>query len=117
VSVEGVVPEPPEGWREVAACLNTNPDWFYADTLKGRPPTDPVRKAQVYEEMRWRHLCPRCPARADCLAHALLHRERWGVWGGMTPAGRRNIEEFLVGGLVTWVKLTKGWSNIRTDDL
>ena len=104
------VPEPREDWQSEAACLGTTPDWFYADVLYERVnPEDGT--IQYYNEMRWRELCPGCPVRDQCLAHAILHRERWGVWGGLSPAARRNIEAFLVDGSVTWVQLTWRWSN------
>jgi WhiB family redox-sensing transcriptional regulator len=103
-----MVPEPREDWRSESACLGTTPDWFYAEVLR-RDTSAP--RVKFYNEMRWRELCPTCPVRDQCLAHAILHRERWGVWGGLTPAARRNIEEFLVEGTVTWVQLTRRWSN------
>jgi WhiB family redox-sensing transcriptional regulator len=109
-----VIPEPAEDWRERARCRGTTPEWFFADTIpRGRPPSDPETRERFYGELRWRELCPVCPVRADCLAHALLHRERWGVWGGLTPAARRNIEAFIADGAVTWTQLTARWSNNR----
>ncbi|MEU6602800.1 WhiB family transcriptional regulator [Streptomyces flaveolus] len=34
-------------------------------------------------------VCVACPVRLDCLAHALDHREEYGVWGAMTERERR----------------------------
>jgi hypothetical protein len=106
-----VIPEPREDWQLDAECRGTDPAWFYAEVLRGRPPSDEGARSRHYGELRWRELCPPCPVRAECLAHALLHRERWGVWGGLTPAARRNVETFLAEGTVTWVQLTGRWSN------
>lgn len=36
-------------------------------------------------------ICPPCPVRAECLGHALEHREEYGVWGGVTERGRRAL--------------------------
>nr|WP_079083510.1 WhiB family transcriptional regulator [Streptomyces antibioticus] len=36
-------------------------------------------------------LCLECPVRLDCLAHALDHREEYGVWGAMTERERRAL--------------------------
>ncbi|MFB7504635.1 MULTISPECIES: WhiB family transcriptional regulator [Streptomyces] len=36
-------------------------------------------------------LCNPCPVRLDCLAHALDHRERYGVWGAMTERERQKL--------------------------
>lgn len=106
-----MIPEPREGWERDAECANTDPRWFYAEVLRGRPPSDADSRELYYGEMRWREMCPVCPVRPECLAHALLHRERWGVWGGLTPSARRNVESFLADGSVTWVQLTGRWSN------
>lgn len=110
------VPAPREDWRQDSLCLGTTPDWFYANVLRRKKSegADDDEPPQFYNDMRWRDLCPKCPVRDQCLAHAILHRERWGVWGGLTPAARRNIEEFLTEGSVTWVQLTRRWSNTRS---
>lgn len=47
--------------------------------------TDPY-----YEEAR--SICDRCPIKEGCLDHALENKERWGMWGGLTPIERRRIE-------------------------
>lgn len=39
-----------------------------------------------------RDVCEGCPIRKDCLAHAMERKERWGMWGGLTPIERRRIE-------------------------
>jgi WhiB family redox-sensing transcriptional regulator len=39
-----------------------------------------------------RAICAECPVAADCLAYALEHDERFGVWGGKTPAQRRALQ-------------------------
>ena len=37
-------------------------------------------------------VCHTCPVKADCLDHALTHREH-GVWGGTTDLMRRRIRQ------------------------
>lgn len=39
-----------------------------------------------------RLVCNRCPVKEQCLEHALVEKERWGMWGGLTPIERRRIE-------------------------
>lgn len=46
--------------------------------------------SEHYDEART--LCESCPVRAQCLAHALATKERFGMWGGLTPIERRRIE-------------------------
>ncbi len=35
--------------------------------------------------------CVPCPARVPCLAYAMAAGERHGVWGGLSPEGRREL--------------------------
>lgn len=64
-------------WMDDAACTRTDPDSFTPVT---GPPSSQVRRT-----------CQGCPVRADCLAWALVHDERYGVWGGLTYPERRRL--------------------------
>lgn len=64
-------------WRQHAACRGLDPEIFY-------PPSD-----EESEEAK--SVCGECPVRQLCLEHALVHRERDGVWGGLTERERRRI--------------------------
>lgn len=46
--------------------------------------------SEHYDEAR--EICNACPVQKICLAHALEHKERFGMWGGLTPIERRRIE-------------------------
>lgn len=46
--------------------------------------------SDYYEEAK--SVCDVCPVRAQCLDHALINKERYGMWGGLTPIERRRIE-------------------------
>jgi WhiB family redox-sensing transcriptional regulator len=46
--------------------------------------------SSFYDEAR--DLCRSCPLRSECLEHALAAKERFGMWGGLTPIERRRIE-------------------------
>ncbi len=61
-------------WRESAACEGAPAEVFY--------PEDDFDAAQA------KAICARCPVRAVCLETALRNRERYGVWGGLTPRER-----------------------------
>lgn len=58
-----------------ALCAQTDPDTFHP------APGESLRSA--------RSVCLACPVRAECLAYALDHNERHGVWGGTSPRERR----------------------------
>lgn len=60
-----------------AACRGTDPNlWF-----PPRTGTVDVAKAKT--------ICAGCPARSPCLEYALEHREKQGVWGGLSEKQRR----------------------------
>jgi WhiB family redox-sensing transcriptional regulator len=58
-------------------CLGLNPALFYPE-----PYEDPHEAKAV---------CRQCAVRVQCLEHALTTREKHGVWGGESEAGRRRI--------------------------
>jgi WhiB family redox-sensing transcriptional regulator len=45
-----------------------------------------VRK---YDERTAKSICNACPVRELCLDYALVAREEYGIWGGLTPSERR----------------------------
>jgi Transcription factor WhiB len=46
--------------------------------------------SHFYDEAR--AICEACPVREQCVLHALSEKERFGMWGGLTPIERRRIE-------------------------
>jgi len=64
-------------WRQSAACRGVDPDIFYPASEE---------EADVAKSV-----CAQCGARQACLEYALVHRERDGIWGGMTEKDRRRI--------------------------
>ena len=62
-------------WMAAGLCAEVDPELFYPET--GAPNRDAKR------------VCGGCDVRAECLAYALAHRERFGVWGGTTERERR----------------------------
>lgn len=68
--------KPPQ-WVQDALCAETDPDAFYPD--KGGS----TRAAKL--------VCAACPVRELCLSYALEHRERYGIWGGLSERERRRL--------------------------
>ena len=64
-------------WRMAGACRGLNPDIFYPDEDSEAD----VAKA----------ICESCVVQVACLEHALLRREKVGVWGGATERERRRM--------------------------
>jgi WhiB family redox-sensing transcriptional regulator len=36
-------------------------------------------------------ICAECPVTAECLAYALVNREKYGTWGGKSERQRRRM--------------------------
>ena len=72
---------PPE-WMAGGLCAQTDPELFFPE--KG----DQAREAK--------RLCAGCDVRVECLAYALAHRERHGVWGGVAERERRRMHRPVV---------------------
>ena len=66
----------PPAWHAEALCAQSDPDAWYPD----REPAAAVLR-----------VCAACPVRPDCLGQALADAEMHGVWGGTTPAQRRQM--------------------------
>lgn len=64
-------------WQERALCAQTDPESFFPE--KGGS----TREAK--------QVCFGCDVRAECLEFALLHDERFGIWGGMSERERRRV--------------------------
>jgi hypothetical protein len=56
-------------------CAQTDPEAFFPDN------GGPTKAAK--------RICQGCEVRVQCLAYALKHRERYGVWGGLSERERR----------------------------
>jgi len=72
---------PPE-WMAGGLCAEVDPELFYPEG--GESNRDAKR------------ICGGCEVRPECLAYALAHRERFGVWGGTTVRERRRMHRPVV---------------------
>lgn len=66
-----------DDWRELAECRGMDPAIFL-----------PERGGHI--DGRATIACARCPVRAECLEHAVTHREV-GVWGGTSDRERHQM--------------------------
>jgi WhiB family redox-sensing transcriptional regulator len=66
-----------EDWRLAAACKDTDPEAFFP--AGGENP----RTAKK--------VCAGCDVQPACLAYALDHHIRDGLWGGLTERDRRKL--------------------------
>lgn len=72
-------------WADLGACIGHNAEWWFP-----AEPSRSGRRRAVYgpDADRAIKICQTCPVVQECLAHALEHDERFGVWGGTLPQQR-----------------------------
>ena len=68
-------------WRDHAACLDADPDWFFPEVGYGRG----------QDAIKARLICADCPVIDECLAWALAERPSVGIFGGTSPLERDRI--------------------------
>ncbi|WP_420639669.1 WhiB family transcriptional regulator [Candidatus Poriferisocius sp.] len=66
-----------ESWMDHGKCVGLSPDIFFPSDGTG------VEVA--------RRICRQCLVQEACLAYALCHRIRHGVWGGRSERQRRRM--------------------------
>ena len=64
-------------WQRQANCMGVDPDLFF-----------PERGASTREA---KEVCRGCVVREDCLEYAIVHSEKFGIWGGLSERERRRI--------------------------
>jgi WhiB family transcriptional regulator, redox-sensing transcriptional regulator len=83
----GAVPQGlgmPWDWRAAAACRLADTSLFFG-------PERELVGARRLREQQAKAICATCPVLEPCRAHALVHREPYGVWGGLTERERAAI--------------------------
>jgi len=70
------IEKPPE-WMADGLCAQVDPELWFPE--KGGS----TREAKA--------VCGRCEVRPECLAYALAHDDRFGVWGGVAERDRRRM--------------------------
>ena len=71
-------------WQLHGHCRSAaTADFFVPEALRGRN--------RASREEAAKRVCAGCPARQECLRHALAVREPYGIWGGTTPLERAEI--------------------------
>ena len=70
--------DPVLAWQEEALCAQTDPEAFF-----------PEKGGSTREAKR---ICVGCEVKQECLTYALLHDERFGIWGGLSERERRRLK-------------------------
>jgi len=76
--------------------MNT-PDWIEEGRCHDRPHlTYLFFSDDPSEQKTAKAMCGECPVRAHCLVYSLESNERFGIWGGTSPAERKRIRERII---------------------
>lgn len=88
-------------WKLDGLCRQVDPETWYPEKGGDARPAKQV--------------CRRCPVVAECLADALEHEERFGVWGGLTfrerqavAVGKRPMPTFPAVAALPAIERTRG---------
>jgi hypothetical protein len=75
-------------WMEEAACIGKDITWWFPDFLDADGIDIPddgqiglIVGITTPEYETARAICNTCPVKAQCLKHALINKERYGMWG------------------------------------
>ena len=71
-----------DGWRDQAACRDTNPDLFFPAGSTGVA-VEQIEAAKA--------VCRSCPVQDACLRFAFETNQEAGVWGGTDEDERRRL--------------------------
>ena len=81
----GTTAAPKWDWLTHAACRGLGDEMFFApDNERGRS----LRQRETAAKT----VCARCPAVEPCLTSAVDAGEMYGIWGGLTPAERLELQ-------------------------
>jgi len=69
--------------------LAPRPEWRAKAACKGM--TDLFFPAKQEDVDAPKAICHTCPVERQCLAWALAHGEKFGIWGGVSERGRRRM--------------------------
>lgn len=67
-------------WQDFGNCRGVDPDLFFP------------RRGEMVEINRALEVCGGCEVKVECLEFALTNNEKFGIWGGVSERGRRQIK-------------------------
>ncbi|MDO5026031.1 MAG: WhiB family transcriptional regulator [Trueperella sp.] len=71
-------------WQSLGTCNSLDPEFFFhPEGERGGPRRRRIERAK--------RICQSCPVLAECREYALVHREPYGVWGGLSEEERKRI--------------------------
>jgi WhiB family redox-sensing transcriptional regulator len=77
--------------QDLLRDMRNQPDW-YRDAVCAQADPEAWYPEQGGSTVPAKRICLACPVAAECLAYALAHQERFGVWGGLSPRERQRLQ-------------------------
>lgn len=74
-------------WMALANCRGLDPDVMFPSSGSKDDVDESVNDAVLAAKA----VCAGCSVREECLEHALVNREEYGVWGGASERERRRM--------------------------
>lgn len=106
VLVEALHPD----WQQESKCKGVGSDYFF-----GREDLNQKNYMNIGQVRRAAKLCDTCPVFRDCISHALLNKEEYGIWAGSTGKVRKNIRAMISRGEVTIPEVIEDYCNGKTE--
>lgn len=69
-------------WVGFSNCIGHNQDLFFTGEKTMRAST--------------KQICDECAVAVECLAFAIMTKQDWGIWGGMSPTPRNTFRKRLM---------------------
>jgi WhiB family redox-sensing transcriptional regulator len=82
--VDLVLTDEAEEWQAEALCAETDPEAFFPEKGGSTRAAKSICNGS-------KNAAP-CPVKDQCLAYALEHDERFGIWGGLAERERRSLK-------------------------
>lgn len=73
------------------------PDWIADGVCHNKPHLNYLFFSDDRAEQdAAKSMCARCPVASFCLVYAIENGEKFGIWGGASPADRRRMKAALL---------------------
>jgi WhiB family redox-sensing transcriptional regulator len=95
-------------WQEQARCSGVGSDYFFGYE-------DAPQVLNISMVRRASKLCEVCPVFRECITHALVNKEQYGIWAGTTGKVRKHIRRMINRGEVTIEEVVEDYCHGATE--
>lgn len=102
IPIDKLIPE----WHSKAACKGMPDELFFGESDSQRRPALTLTQLRNAQK-----ICDACPVFRDCLSHALVEREAYGIWAGTSRRSRLKLFEIIDKEIVILEDIVEGYCN------